>query len=341
MLATLDLPPELTPVAEALESSLARVAQRFDAQLDSDLDAVADLIAHLAGYRGKMLRPSLVLLFAMAAGDQDLPLEGRVNDAHIAAAAVVEMVHMATLVHDDVLDEAELRRKNPTISHLRGNEAAVILGDYLIAAAYHLCSQIGDHGTSLAIARASMTVCAGELLQLSHREDFQVSAQTYFDIIDRKTGELVGLACELGARHAGADEIRCCKARQFGQLLGRAFQIQDDLLDLLGDEAVVGKTLHRDLDLGKATLPIIRCLESDNAAQRERCLSILQATAGGDADAQAPLREELDRTGAIARARADAVAYVEEAKALLDSFPDSDIRRTLDAVAGSVTSRTL
>ncbi len=339
MLATLDLPPELTPVKEALEASLERVAARFDQQLQSELEAVSDLIRHLGGYRGKMLRPSLVLLFAMASGDQDSSLQERITDEHVVSAAVVEMVHMATLVHDDVLDEAELRRKRPTISHLRGNEAAVILGDYLIASAYELCSQLGDQASSLAVARASMTVCAGELLQLSHRGDYTLDEQTYFQIIDRKTGELVALACELGVRHAGADENAIKNARQFGHLLGQAFQIQDDLLDLTGDEAVVGKSVRRDLDMGKLTLPMIRFLGGAEAIHRERFGELMSAAADGHSQSEDELRVLITRSGAIEGARRDAEELVNQARHCLDAFPISDVRSTLDVITLGVLSR--
>ncbi len=340
MLAAMELPAELAPVGEALEAALQRVRTRFDAQLQSELEAVDELVQHLGGYRGKMLRPSMVLLFAMALGDQSVPPAERVSDEHVISAAVVEMVHVATLVHDDVLDEAEMRRKAPTISHLRGNEAAVILGDYLIAAAYELSSQIGDQATSLAVARASMTVCAGELLQLAHRDDASLGESTYFEIIDHKTGELVALACELGARHAGADEGILHNARTYGQLIGQAFQIQDDLLDLLGDEATVGKSVGRDLDMGKLTLPMIRHRSSlDEPDKLERFTSLIRAAGEGDHDAALELREVVSNSPGVAMAKRDAEELVERARTCLEVLPDSPVRQTLDLIAQSVLAR--
>ncbi len=329
MLALLDLPPECAPVASALDAGLTRVATRFDEHLASDLDAVGDLLTHLSGYRGKMLRPSLCLLMAMACAED--PTDLIVRDEHITCAAVVEMVHMATLVHDDVLDEADLRRRSPTINHLRGNEAAVILGDYLIASAYALCSTIADQATSLAVARASQTVCAGELLQLAHRGNLDLDENTYFQIIDRKTGELSALACRLGAMHAGADPARIDAADRFGRLLGQAFQIQDDLLDLTASPDTVGKSTQRDLDLGKLTLPLIRHLATCDRPDLARA-----HIANQDAES---LRQELIASGALAFAREKAGCLIEQALACLDALAPSAPRVALQEVAKAAIRR--
>jgi octaprenyl-diphosphate synthase len=186
-----------------------------------------------------MLRPTLVLAGGLAASPSlGLSVSSSLlSDAHVTVAAVAEMVHMATLVHDDVLDEADTRRRARTVNRLHGNETAVILGDYLIAAAYHLCSQLDSQDAALLIGRVSMTVCSGELLQLAHRADFSLDEPTYFEIVERKTASLIGAACRLGARCSGADEQTCARLERFGRDIGVAFQIQDDVLDLTGREA--------------------------------------------------------------------------------------------------------
>lgn len=341
MLDSLDLPASLAPTAQAVDRALALVRGRFDAQLRSDIPAVADLMAHLAAYRGKMLRPTLSILFAMACDQRPLPLIDRVSDEHVAAAAVVEMVHVATLIHDDVLDEADLRRNRPTISHLRGNEAAVILGDFLFAAAYDLCSHIhsppGPHATAIAVARASMTVCAGELLQLSHRGNLSLSEPEYLDIIDRKTAALVALACELGCINAPAPMKSA--ASNFGTLLGRAFQIQDDLLDLAGDQRAVGKSIGRDLDLGKMTLPLIRHLASLDTRARHETESLIRLAASHDNAAATNLRKRLLADGSIASARQEAIALTERARAALTVLPDSPPRQALELMAHAAVRR--
>ncbi len=215
------------------------------------------LVKHVSRFRGKMLRPCLVLLSGRAcSGDQPL------SEAHTVIATVVEMVHMATLVHDDVLDEAELRRKGATINHLRGNEAAVLLGDYLISHSYHLCSGLDSQFASRLIGRTTNCVCEGELLQLDNRNNLDLDEQTYLQIIERKTASLCAACCLLGAKFAGAEPAHVAALETFGMSLGTAFQIQDDILDLVGDASCVGKTLGIDVEKGKLTLPLIHFLRS-------------------------------------------------------------------------------
>src|SRR5207253_2087061 len=156
------------------------------------------LVKHVSRFRGEMLRPTLVLLAGKASGE--------LLDAHITLATVVEMVHMSTLVHDDVLDEAELRRKGATINHLRGNEAAVLLGDYLISHSYHLCSSLDSQFASRLIGRTTNELCEGELLQIHNRNNLELDEETYLTIISRKTACLTATCCLLGAKMSGASE---------------------------------------------------------------------------------------------------------------------------------------
>ena len=175
---------------------LADVGKAFERQLASDLPPVNTLCRHVERYRGKMLRPTMVFLCGQAFGP--------VGERHVIVAATCEMIHMATLVHDDVLDEAEVRRKGHTVNHLRGNEVAVMLGDYLISNAFHLCSRAGDPALNLRLGAVTNTLCEGELVQLSHREDLSLDERTYFEIVRRKTAVLIGACCELGAQLSGA-----------------------------------------------------------------------------------------------------------------------------------------
>ena len=171
-----------------LTAELAEVECRFAAELLSDLPCINSLVAHSERYRGKMLRPMLVLASGLACGAPGQEL----REAHRVVATVVEMVHMATLVHDDILDEALVRRRGATINRLSGNETAVMLGDYLISHAYHLCSSLGDADIARQIADATNTVCAGELLQLANRNNPDLDEATYYEIIRRKTASLCG-----------------------------------------------------------------------------------------------------------------------------------------------------
>jgi octaprenyl-diphosphate synthase len=325
------------PVAELLGRALHRVEKRFEDALRSDLPPVQRLVSHLETYRGKMLRPALVILCGLAAGPRRAePDDADVSDAHVTIAAVCEMIHMSTLVHDDVLDEADVRRKGATINRLRGNEAAVILGDYVFSAAYRLCSTLDSQAAALLIGQTGMTLCAGELLQLHHRENFSIDEPTYYEIVRRKTGSLIAAACRLGAAQSGADAAAQARFEELGVRLGVAFQIQDDLLDLTGNQAVVGKPLRKDVELGKLTLPVIHHLATAAPAQRGRTLALLDdftpAAARGLVDA-------LESTASLAHARAAAADLVTGAKSLLAPLSDSPAKALLLAMADQVVTR--
>ncbi len=316
---------------ETLAAQLAEVETRFAAELHSDLPCVNDLVVHIERYRGKMLRPMLLLITGQAAD----PLAD-LTDAHRTLATVVEMVHMATLVHDDILDEADTRRQGATVNALRGNEAAVMLGDYLISHAYHLCSSLDSQVAARLIAGATNTVCEGELLQLANRNNLSLDEQTYMQIIERKTGALCAVACRLGAMVSGSGKPTCNAMAQFGTKLGAAFQIIDDLLDLVGNEAVVGKTLGKDLEKGKLTLPLIHRLETAHPPQRQHLLSLLR---GDDADRGRRIAELLGKTDSVVYARRRAEQLIREAKGQCRLLSESPARDLLDAMADAVLSR--
>lgn len=318
-----------TALAADIAAGLMRVETLFESQLASEFPAVNDLCAHVERYRGKMLRPTLVLVSGLA-----FTRDGeRLPHAHDIIAATVEMIHMATLVHDDVLDEAEIRRRGETVNFLRGNETAVMLGDYLISNAFHLCSRAGDPALNLRLGEVTNTLCEGELVQLSRRHDLALDENTYFEIVRRKTAVLVGASCELGAKLSGASADEVARMRAFGEQLGVAFQIQDDLLDLLGDEATVGKSILRDLEKGKLTLPMIMHIASTKGAERTAALDAIERR-----DPTA-LRAALERSGSIQGARARAVAIVEEAKRGLPATRRTHSRELLLELADRVVAR--
>ena len=359
MRGVLEIPEDLAPIGDALVGGLARVEARFDAQLSTDIPPVAELCRHVERYRGKMLRPTLVLLCGLAASPRlsevlasNDPVGGIGSiwtDEHAGLGAVVEMVHMATLVHDDVLDEAEVRRRGQTVNSLRGNEAAVILGDYLLASAYHLCSSVESKDAAVAVGDTAMTMASGELLQLHHRDDLSLDEATYFEILDRKTAALIGLSCALGAAASGADESVVESLRGFGMDMGVAFQIQDDLLDLTGEESVVGKSVRRDLAKGKLTLPLIHALAH---AEPEARGALLQTIRGlgkglsrpdgqtGSVDAAVDqLLATMRDLGSIEYARETAESRVARAKASLAAVPDSAARSFIEFSADAVVNR--
>jgi octaprenyl-diphosphate synthase len=318
-----------TALAADIAAGLARVETLFESQLSSDFPAVNDLCRHVERYRGKMLRPTLVIVTGLAFTRDGEALRSE----HDIIAATVEMIHMATLVHDDVLDEAEMRRRGETVNFLRGNETAVMLGDYLISNAFHLCSRAGDPALNLRLGEVTNTLCEGELVQLSRRHDLSLDENTYFEIVRRKTAVLVGASCELGTRLAGADASAVAAMRRFGENLGVAFQIQDDLLDLLGDEATVGKSIGRDLEKGKLTLPMILHVANTTGAERMAALRAIESKDG------AALRRALERSGSIDAARAKAVEIVEDAKRGLPATKRAHSRELLLELADRVVAR--
>jgi len=329
-------------------ADLAEVEDRFAAELISDLPCVNALVSHVEQYRGKMLRPMLVLAAGMASTGDDREL----TDAHRVVATVVEMVHMATLVHDDILDEAQVRRRGVTINHLQGNEAAVMLGDYLISHAYHLCSSLENTVANQLIAETTNTVCEGELLQLTNCDNVSLDERTYFEIVRRKTGSLCGSCCRIGAVLSDVSPEVADGMYDYGERLGVAFQIIDDLLDLIGTEDTVGKSLGRDLQKGKFTLPLIHCLRSSDESQRRQLLNLLQppgqerasTPARGsapaiDSDRLVLIRRLMTASGSVEYANQWAARLIEQAKSTLDALSPSPARAFLLSMADAVLTR--
>lgn len=320
------LPTMFAGVADAM----AEVERKFDQELRSDVAGVNTLVRHVARFRGKMLRPALLLLAGRACGE--------VTEAHTTLGTVVEMVHMATLVHDDVLDAAELRRRGATINHLRGNEAAVLLGDYLISHSYHLCSELNDPWVSRMIAATTNAVCEGELLQLENRGNLDLSEAVYLQIIERKTASLIATSAMLGARYAGATDAQQRAMHEFGRSIGIAFQVQDDVLDLVGDVSQVGKSLGSDVEQGKMTLPLIHFLRTAPAEHRHLLRSLLK---GDEPDRVEKVRNLITPSGSIGFARQAAQGFVDRAIECLDAIPESPDRDALAAAARFVTERAM
>ncbi len=321
----------LATLTESIRPQLAAVDQMFHQELASDLKCVNTLVKHVSRFRGKMLRPCLVLLSGRACDPTT-----ELRHAHNVIATVVEMVHMATLVHDDVLDEAELRRKGATINHLRGNEAAVLLGDYLISHSYHLCSSLESQYASRLIGRTTNHVCEGELLQLDNRNNIDLDEETYLKIIERKTASLCATCCLLGAKLSGGSDEQLKALETYGRSIGIAFQIQDDILDLVGDAGSVGKTLGIDIEKCKLTLPLIHFMRTAPQEHRALLRSLLTSP---DADKSERIRNLILPSPSIEYARARARQLIDCARAALDVLPASESRNALDMMAEFVVER--
>jgi octaprenyl-diphosphate synthase len=289
---------------------------------------VDQLAKHAFRLAGKRLRPALLLLSAKATG--------AVNENHIKLAAVVEMIHAATLVHDDILDEATVRRHRETVNTRFGNEASVLLGDYLFTHAFYLASTTGSTMACRTIGRATNITCEGELRQVHAAGRFDLSQDEYLAIIESKTAELCACSCELGAHFAGADDQVVSAAAAYGRHLGIAFQITDDVLDLIGHEETVGKSLGTDLEQRKSTLPIIRLLAEAPLADRK---AIHQILTRGDNHRAADLSPWLASTGALDYARRVAADHVRQAIDALCVLPCNPVRDVLVRMAEFVLVR--
>ncbi|MFG0245984.1 MAG: polyprenyl synthetase family protein [Phycisphaerales bacterium JB052] len=349
MQGVLDIPAELESLQGVIADAFPSVIEVFEQQLVSDLPPVDEMCKYIERYRGKMLRPTLVLLCGIAANDQHARViesdhaSTLCTHAHTVCGAVCEMVHMATLVHDDVLDEAEIRRRGQTLNMLHGNETSVILGDYLIASAYELCSTLDSPVPSRIVGNASAVMCTGELLQLQHRDNHSLDEATYLEILERKTAALIGAACELGALCTLGFDQRGHPITQslldFGRALGIAFQIQDDVLDLMGNQDQVGKSVGKDLEKGKLTYPLIHHLAHADEQQTIRSLELIRLAAQHDQSGIPELIEAIGSTGSIDATRSLASSYVDRAKSTLLELPESPGRSMLELIADAVISR--
>jgi octaprenyl-diphosphate synthase len=262
-------PELLSELFNLLKPHLAELDRFLKKQINSSEEEIREHVAYCIDTSGKRIRPSLIF-FSGWAGDQV------VNEKLVKLAAVIETVHLATLVHDDIMDEADIRRNRPTVAKIHGNSTAVLLGDALFSHAVYLATQFSTSEVSERVAIAMRNVCTGEILQTMQRGDPDISLATYRRIIDLKTAELFQVACFLGARLADRSEAYVQAVGKFGRHLGIAYQIYDDLTDLVGSEEKVGKTLGTDIATGKPTLPIILLrdqLDEDEEVRLRRTLS--------------------------------------------------------------------
>lgn len=250
----------IQPYLEEVEARIAQQAAAFDPALEG-------YVVYALGSRGKRLRPLLALLAGGATG--------QINYNHVDLAVIVELIHIATLVHDDVMDEAERRRAQPTVNARWGNSLSVLLGDCLFAHALTLSTNFENADIGRAIARTAATVCSGEMIQTQRRFDLTLTVQDYLRIVEMKTGSLFSAAAELAAIISEADLNVIEASKNFGMQIGTVYQIYDDCLDLAGTESATGKTLGTDLRKGKFTLPVLIFLRSASEFERERCCRLV------------------------------------------------------------------
>ena len=314
-----------------IANELQQVEIEFERQARSNVQVIAYLGDYLRKSGGKRVRPALTILSNYAVGGEG----SRYNS--IRMATVMEFLHTATLVHDDIIDKADTRRNRPTVNALYGNETAVLMGDWLYMSAFE--TSLAERSLPILDILTSVTrkMTEGEILQLTLLGHADVSEAHYLDVLKRKTAHLFSASCEIGAILGGATEKQQAALRDYGLNLGTAFQLIDDLLDFTSTEAALGKAAGADLLGGKVTLPLIYLREADPSA-----LEMIQRVlrdGNYDAVSQEDLFAALRTTGALDRARACADEYAENARAALENLPESEYCDSLRELPSYVLNR--
>jgi octaprenyl-diphosphate synthase len=304
----------INPHLYSVEERIRQQARTFDPALEG-------YVAYAINSGGKRLRPALALLAGGATG--------KITSSHVDLAVIMELIHVATLVHDDIMDGAETRREQPTANARWGNATSVLLGDVLFAHALRLSTNFSNTDVSRRIADAAVEVCSGEIIQTQRRFDLKLSTADYYRIIEMKTAALFSTACELGAFISESSPEIIGALRMFGAKLGAAYQVYDDCLDILGDEEDVGKTLGTDLRKGKFTLPVLIMLQSSSDGQKERLRELILHE---NAEGHEELAALLVKSGSMAAAIAASRKLITEALDALTVVPKNRYVAGLQAV---------
>jgi len=310
---------DLERIYAPVQGDLQRLGELLREELATDDPFIGELVGHVLTTRGKLVRPALALLSAAAAGEAD--------EQRLWLAGTVELIHIASLIHDDVIDAADLRRGESTVNVLWGNQIAVLLGDYLFATAFDLVSRVRHPQVSPTIAQAAVRMSQAEILATKHSGEPHQDEPTYFAIIDGKTAALFSAACRAGALIAGAAAPVVNALTEFGRQWGLSFQITDDALDLTGSPDALGKPVGSDIDTGKVTLPVIAAFRGASEPDRLRLQALLRAGAGDGALSE--LRALVDRWGGVRYALDVARSLADGARAALEALPASPARASL------------
>jgi geranylgeranyl pyrophosphate synthase len=317
--------------ADLVRLELEQVERVLQEATVSEIEVLQEAARHILSAGGKRIRPQLALLATLAAG-------GSLSRA-VPLAAACELVHTATLVHDDIVDESDSRRGRMAVQFYFGNSASVLMGDYLVVRAFGLVSREANRELWSILVDTIARMCEGEVLQICVKADTALRLEVYETIIECKTALLMATCTRYGALLGN-----CCREvteglAEFGYHLGMAFQIQDDILDFLGDEETLGKPVGGDLREGKVTLPVIYALEHAHPEFREELLAIYQKTGPLSADEIRRATRLIELAGGFERARAHARQYIDRARRNLSLLPDGAAREALAALAGHVVDR--
>ena len=318
-------------IFDLISPELALVETEFERQARSNIQVIAYIGEHLRRSGGKRVRPALTILSNYAAGGNGS------NEGAIRMATVMEFLHTATLVHDDVIDKAQTRRNRPSINSEFGNQTAVLMGDWLYMSAFE--TSLAERSLPILDILTAVTrkMTEGELLQLTLLGRTDISEEQYFDVIARKTAYLFSACCEIGALLAGADGRTQVMLRDYGMNLGIAFQLVDDLLDITGTESSLGKPAGADLLEGKVSLPMIFLLQCEPKYRAEAQRVI--AEGNYESVSRESLLRALEETGALALAQERAIEYAEASRASLDGLNDSPYAHALSSIPAYIVER--
>ena len=317
-------------ILDLIGDDLRRVEREIDLESMASVNAVTTISRYLSGNGGKRLRPILLLLSAR--------LVGEVNDSTIRLGAVVEMIHTATLVHDDIIDVAETRRGKPSTNVLFGNHTSVLAGDWLYMQAFQIALRERNfHVLDILIALTQMMV-EGELIQLERIGKIDVSEADYMELVDRKTAGLFSACARLGAAIGSASDETEMKLADYAWNLGMAFQLIDDVLDFTARETVLGKPVGGDLREGKVTLPLIYALHKCSRDERKLIETVLADRSYSSVPFSSVL-DMIEGNGGVSRARERAHHFADKARSIMADFPESPFQRALYSVTDMVTER--
>ena len=306
------------PITRTIAADMGAVNTVIRQRLHSDVALVNQIAEYIISAGGKRIRPVLVLLLANAYGYR--------GAGHHELAAVVEFIHTATLLHDDVVDESSMRRGRQTANALFGNAASVLVGDFLYSRAFEMMTSLDDMRIMQILSRATTVIAEGEVLQLLNMHDPDVTRESYLTVIRSKTAKLFEAAAQLGALIAGANDSQIEAAGEFGRSLGTAFQLIDDVLDYAGDATEIGKNVGDDLREGKPTLPLIYVMENGTPEQRELIRSCIE---NGDETRFDAVLAAVSSTGALDYTRREAEVAADRAKAAIADLPESEYKESL------------
>ena len=322
----------VAPLVALTRPDMERVNALIIDHAGSDVALIPEIARHLVDSGGKRLRPMLTCASAGMHG------YGRDGDAHVRLACAVEFMHTATLLHDDVVDESDMRRKRPTARTIWGNQASVLVGDFLLGQAFRMMVSVGSMDALDVLSSASAVIAEGEVHQLSAAKRMVTSEAEYLRIIRAKTAALFAAACETGAIVAGASDDARAAMRTYGDSLGIAFQLIDDALDYGGSSEALGKNTGDDFREGKITLPVILAHQAGGERERAFWREAIEAGRNGDAEL-AEARALMDRHGTIAATVERARSYGETARGALDAAPRGPWRDALAEVVDYCVSR--